>query len=76
MAADTDLPLSTVKEVEKQWAADELTKLSPAGKEKARAISESMRAIANDPARLEGVLEHYAHVLECTVEELQEKADG
>ncbi|OWK23743.1 hypothetical protein AJ87_29460 [Rhizobium yanglingense] len=76
MAADTSVSLTALKEVEKQWAADELSKLSDAGKAKARAISESMRAVANDPARLSGALEHYAGLLECTVEELTEKIDG
>ncbi|MEX2739967.1 recombination protein NinB [Rhizobium mongolense] len=76
MAADTSVSLLALKEVEKEWAAYELSKLSDAGKAKARAISESMRAVANDPARLDGVLQHYAGLLECAVEELREKVDG
>ncbi|ULJ73640.1 hypothetical protein [Rhizobium gallicum] len=76
MAADTSVSLLALKEVEKQWAADELSKLSDAGKAKARAISESMRAIANNLGRLEGVLEHYAEMLGCTVDELGGNANG
>ncbi|MHC2298192.1 hypothetical protein [Rhizobium mongolense] len=76
MAADTSVSLVALKEVEKQWAADELSKLSDAGKAKARAISESMRAVANDPARLEGVLEHYAGLLDCGTQDLGGKVDG
>lgn len=70
MAADTRVELSVLKGIEKQWATDELVKLSPENKAKARAISESMRAIANDPKRLGPALEHFAEVLDCSVEEI------
>ena len=70
MAADTSVPLTTVKEIEKQWGIDEISKLSEDGKAKAHAISKSMRSISNNPKLLEGALNHYAEVLECTVEEI------
>jgi hypothetical protein len=72
MAADTSTPPASLAAIERQYAADEFKKLSEDGLNKARAISASMRAIANTPtlAKLGKVLEHYAEVLECTVEEL------
>jgi len=69
-AADQDVTPAALAAIEKHFKAFEFEKLSPAGVEKARAISTSMRAIANDPARFEGAIEHYADVLECSREEL------
>lgn len=69
MAADTTISPSAAKAVEKEWAA-QIKALSPQGIEKARAISNSMRNVANTPSKLGVVLEHYAEVLETTVEKL------
>lgn len=69
MAADTSVSPAALKAVEREWAS--LIKvLSPENVEKARAISESVRAIANGMKRLGPELEHFAEVLECSVEEL------
>ncbi|NTF67921.1 hypothetical protein [Rhizobium rhizogenes] len=69
MAADTSVSPAFLKTVEREWAPL-IKELSPDGIAQARAISESLRAIANDPKRLGPALQHYAEVLECTVEEL------
>jgi hypothetical protein len=69
MAADTSVSPGALKAVEKEWA-EQIKALSPAGIERARAISSSMRTIANTPSKLGKVLEHYVEVLECTVEDL------
>lgn len=61
-AAMNDTDAAVLKKTESVWAT-ELSKLPDADKEKAQAIAKSMRAVFNDPARLEGVLEHYAEVL-------------
>lgn len=68
-AADTNVLPSTLAAIEKRWATD-LSKLGPEDKEKAHGISASMRAIVNGKQKLDVVLEHYADVLECTVEAL------
>jgi hypothetical protein len=67
-AADPNVAPSTLAAIEKRWAT-ELSKLAPGDKEKARAIAESMRAVLNGK-NLDIVLDHYADVLECTVEAL------
>lgn len=74
-AADSRIEISTLSKIEKTWAT-ELSKLSEAGKEKARAISRSIRSIANDPAKLDGILEFYAEMLECSFEDLNGKGSA
>lgn len=69
-AADPNVSPAALAAIEKRYAAGEFPKLSPEGVVKARAISASMRAIANDPARLDGAIEHYAEVLECDPTEI------
>jgi hypothetical protein len=69
MAADTSVSPSALKAVEKEWA-EQIKALSPAGIERARAISSSMRNVANTPSKLGKVLDHYAEMLECSVEDL------
>ncbi len=69
MAADTSVSPAALKAVEREWAPL-IKELSPESVDKARAISESVRAIANDPKRLGPALQHFAEVLECTVEEI------
>jgi len=69
MAADTSVSPAALKLVEREWAPY-IKELSPESVEKARAISESVRAIANDPKRLGPALQHFSEVLECTIEEI------
>lgn len=68
-AADQSVQPSTLSGIEKRWASD-LTKLPEEDQEKARQISSAMRAIVNGKVDLRTSLEHFAEVLECTVEEL------
>jgi hypothetical protein len=68
-AARPDSSSATMSAIEHRWASD-LSKLSPEGKDGARAISQSMRRIMEDPATLEGIIEHYTFVLGCTSEDL------
>jgi len=75
MAADSGVSLEALKATDKEWAS-EIKKLSDVGIQRARAISDSSRAVFNDPARLDGVLEHYAHLLDCSVEDLRGEVDG
>jgi len=70
LAADTTVSPGAAKLVEKEWA-EQIKAMSPDGVAKARAISESMRAISNNPAKLGPALEHFAEVLETTVENLR-----
>ncbi len=70
MAADTTVSPGALKAIEKEWAA-QIKAMSPEGIERARAISASMRNVANTPSKLGVVLEHYAEVLETTVEKLR-----
>ncbi|NLS03575.1 hypothetical protein HGP14_09415 [Rhizobium sp. P32RR-XVIII] len=65
MAADTNISPAALKEVEKQWAGDELKKLSEDGQEKARTISMSMRSIANGKTTLDMAIEYFSEVLGC-----------
>lgn len=69
MAADTSVSPAALKAVEREWAPI-IKALLPESINRARAISESVRAIANDPKRLDGSLEYYAEMLDCSVEEL------
>ncbi len=75
MAADTTISPSAVKAVEKEWAHI-IVAMTADGIEKARAISASMRAISNSPAKLDGILKHYAEVLETTVDILRGVDNG
>lgn len=75
MAADTTVSPGALKAIEKEWAA-QIKAMSPEGIERARAISASMRNVANTPSKLGVVLEHYAEVLETTVEILRGEANG
>jgi hypothetical protein len=70
LAADMTVSPGAAKLVEKEWA-EQIKALSPDGVEKARAISASMRAISNNASKLGPALEHFAHVLGTTVEELE-----
>jgi hypothetical protein len=70
MAADTTISPSATKAVEKEWAPL-IMAMSADGIAKARTISESMRSISNNPAKLEGVLKHYAEMLDCSVDDLR-----
>lgn len=63
-------PTEAWKEVEKGWSEGEMKKLSPAGLEKAKAISMSLRAIAKGNTSLESAVEYYAEVLDCKVSDL------
>lgn len=67
MAADTTISPSATKAVEKEWAPL-IMAMSADGIAKARTISESMRAISNNPAKLGPALEHFAEALETTVD--------
>ncbi len=58
------------KEVEKGWSEGEMKKLSPAGLEKAKVISKSLREIAKGNVRLETAAEFYADVLDCKASDL------
>lgn len=69
LAATNGTTIDTLKAVDREWAA-EIRKMTDAGIQKANAIKESSRAVFNDPAKLDGILEHYAEMLECSVEEL------
>jgi hypothetical protein len=70
-AAKNETDAGTLKKTESVWATD-IAKLSDEDKEKAHAIAKSMRAVFNDPALLDGVLEHYAEVLDVPIESLTE----
>lgn len=70
MAAEEGMTMDALKAVEQSWAVDSISTASVGCKEKARAISLSMRAVAKNPSLLPGILKHYADVLECGVEEL------
>ncbi|MGV1985642.1 hypothetical protein ACQZ5N_03410 [Agrobacterium sp. 22-221-1] len=63
-------PTEAWKEVEKGWSEGEMKKLSPAGLEKAKAISMSLRAIAKGNTSLESAVEYYAEVLDCKASDL------
>ncbi len=69
LAATNGTTIDTLKAVDKEWAAD-IRKMTDAGIQKANAIKESSRAIFNDPAKLDGIIEHYAEMLDTTVEEI------
>lgn len=75
MAADTSVSPEALKAVEREYAPI-IKALSPEGINQARAISESVRAIANDPKRLGPALEHFAELLETTVEKLRGDEDA
>lgn len=68
-AARPESSSATMSAIEHRWASD-LSKLSEQAKDGARAISQSMRSIMEDPERLSGIIDHYAEVLDCSVEEL------
>lgn len=63
-------PTEAWKEVEKGWSEGEMKKLSPAGLEKAKVISKSLREIAKGNVRLETAAEFYAEVLDCKASDL------
>lgn len=70
MAANTSVSPSVLKEIESGWAEAEIKHLSPAGKEKARSISMSIRAIANNQTSLEWAVEFHAEGLGCEPHEI------
>ncbi len=75
MAADTSVSPAALKAVEREYAPI-IKALSPGGIERARSISESVRVVANDRKRLGPALEHFAEVLETTVEHLRGDDDA
>lgn len=70
MAANINVSPSTLKEVEKGWSEGEMKSLTADGKEKARSISMSIRAIANGKASLESAIEFYSEMLGCNPSDL------
>lgn len=70
MAANINVSPSTLKEVEKGWSEGEMKSLTADGKEKARSISMSIRAIANGKASLESAIEFYSEMLGCKPSDL------
>lgn len=70
MAANINVSPSTLKEVEKGWSEGEMKSLTAEGKEKARSISMSIRAIANGKASLESAIEFYSEMLGCKPSDL------
>lgn len=70
MAASTSVSPSVLKEIESGWAEAEIKHLSPAGKEKARSISMSIRAIANNQTSLESAAGFHAEMLDCKASDL------
>lgn len=70
MAANVNVSPSTLKEVEKGWSEGEMKSLTADGKEKARSISMSIRAIANGKASLESAIEFYSEMLDCKTSDL------
>ncbi|UXS25626.1 AAA family ATPase [Agrobacterium tumefaciens] len=75
MAANTSVSPSVLKEIESGWAEAEIKHLSPAGKEKARSISMSIRAIANNQTSLESAAEFHAEGLGCEVSKILEAVE-
>ncbi|WP_311272224.1 MULTISPECIES: hypothetical protein [unclassified Rhizobium] len=76
MAANTKVSPATLKEIEKGWAEDKLIGLSDASKEKARSISQSIRAIANNKVSLESAAEFHAEGLGCSPADIGGSANG
>lgn len=70
MAAQKDISLDALKVIDKEWAGP-ISKMTEAGVSKARQINNSSRSIFNDPEKLEGIIEHYAYVLDCSVDDLR-----
>jgi hypothetical protein len=69
MAAQSGVSLEALKAVDKEWAA-QLGAMSESGVEKARQINNSSRAIFKDPEKLDGIIEYYAEMFDCGVEDL------
>lgn len=69
MAGASDANGQALFAVEKEWA-DEIKKLSEAGKERAKAISRSMRAIFNGNTSLESAIEYFSDALGCDQTEI------
>lgn len=70
MAAQKDISLEALKVTDKEWAGP-ISKMTEAGVSKARQINNSSRSIFNDPEKLEGIIEHYAEMLDCSVDDLR-----
>ena len=70
MAAQKDISLDALKVIDKEWAGP-ISKMTEAGVSKARQINNSSRSIFNDPEKLEGIIEHYAEMLDCSVDDLR-----
>jgi hypothetical protein len=70
LAGNPETSGATLSAIEKGYAGDEFTRLTPEGKEKAKAISRSMRAIFNNETSLDIAIGFYAEVFDCSVEEL------
>lgn len=68
-AADPETSGQVMKSIEARYA-DDIVKLSPAGREAAKSISVSMRSILKGDVDLVSSLEFFAEMLNCTVEEL------
>ncbi|WP_156316016.1 hypothetical protein [Agrobacterium sp. SUL3] len=63
-------PTEAWKEVEKGWSEGEMKTLSDASKAKAKSISQSIRAIANNQTSLESAAEFHAEGLGCKASDL------
>lgn len=70
LAASKGTTGAVLSAIEKGYATDEFPALTDAGREKAKAISRSMRAIFNNETSLQSALEYFSDVLECPVEDL------
>lgn len=68
-AANPETSGQVMKSIEARYA-DDIVKLSPAGREAAKSISVSMRSILKGDVELISALEFFAEMLDCTVEEL------
>lgn len=70
LAGNPETSGATLSAIEKGYAGDEFTRLTPEGKEKAKAISRSMRAIFNNETSMDIAIGFYAEVFACSVEDL------
>lgn len=70
LAGNPETSGATLSAIEKGYAGDEFTRLTPEGKEKAKTISRSMRAIFNNETSMDIAIGFYAEVFGCSVEDL------
>lgn len=69
MAGDPTTTGAALSVIEKEWA-EEIKKMSPAGQEKAKGISRSMRAIFNGQADVDAAVSFHAEGLGCEPDEI------